>query len=189
VTYLAIACNALAAVLAAITVAIYIFGYTPLKRTSTANTAVGAIPGAIPPVIGWVAGGGSLTDAGAVVLFGILFLWQMPHFLAIAWLCRADYAAAGFPMLTVRDPQGTRTARQAILYGAALVPVSLLPAALGVLGSVYLAGALALSLAYLGFGFAFARNRSTPRARGLMLASIAYLPVLLILMLLDRVVH
>ena len=139
-------------------------------------------------MMGWCAVTGGVGPA-AWALFGILFLWQMPHFLAIAWLCRADYAAAGFPMLTVRDPQGTRTARQAILYGAALVPVSLLPAALGVLGSVYLAGALALSLAYLGFGFAFARNRSTPRARGLMLASIAYLPVLLILMLLDRVVH
>ena len=118
-------------------------------------------------------------------IFGILFLWQMPHFLAIAWLCRADYASAGLPMLTVHDPEGTRTARQVLLYGAALVPISLLPAVQGLLGVPYFLGALVLGLAYLGFGVDFARRRSTPAARRLMLASILYLPALLAVMLVD----
>jgi len=119
---LALAVNLLTALLGAVALAGYVFVYTPLKRVSSLATVIGAIPGALPPVMGWSAVTGDVSLA-AWVLFGILFFWQMPHFLAISWLCREDYANAGFPMLTVLDPQGTRTARQMILYGAALVPV------------------------------------------------------------------
>jgi heme o synthase len=178
--------NPLTALLGAAALAGYVFVYTPLKRVSSLNTVVGAVPGAIPPMMGWAAVRGEL-DLAAWVLFGILFFWQMPHFLAIAWLCREDYARGGFPMLPVLDPEGIRTARQVILYGAALVPLSLLPSILGLLGGVYFFGALALGLFYLGTGFGFARSRSTPGARWLMLASILYFPALLLAMLLDRV--
>jgi len=185
--YLALAVNLLTALLGAVALAGYVFVYTPLKRVSSLATIVGAIPGAIPPMMGWSAVTGRLGLA-AWVLFAILFLWQMPHFLAIAWLCRDDYERAGFPMLTVLDPEGRRTARQVILYGAALVPVSLMPAALGLMGGVYLAGALVLGLVYLGAGLVFARRRTLPAARWLMLASILYLPAVLLAMLLDRIV-
>jgi heme o synthase len=181
---LALAVNLLTALLGALALAGYVFAYTPLKRVSSLNTVVGAVPGAIPPLMGWAAVRDGL-DPAAWALFGILFLWQMPHFLAIAWLCRADYASAGLPMLTVHDPEGTRTARQVLLYGAALVPISLLPAVQGLLGVPYFLGALVLGLAYLGFGVDFARRRSTPAARRLMLASILYLPALLAVMLVD----
>jgi len=184
---LALAVNLLTALLGAVALAGYVFVYTPLKRLSSLNTVVGAVPGAIPPMMGWAAARDSLGPA-AWALFAILFLWQMPHFLAIAWLCREDYANAGFPMLTTRDPSGERTARQVVLYGAALVPVSLFPAALGLLGTPYFLGALALSLAYLGYGLAFSRRRSTAAARSLMFASILYLPALLGVILLDRLV-
>jgi protoheme IX farnesyltransferase len=181
---LAVAVNLLTALLGAAALAGYVFAYTPLKRASSLNTVVGAVPGAIPPMMGWAAVRGEL-DLGAWALFAILFLWQMPHFLAIAWLCRADYASAGLRMLTVRDTDGVRTARQVVLYGAALVPVSLFPAALGLLGTPYLVGALALGLAYLACGVEFSRRRSTPAARRLMFASILYLPALLGVILLD----
>jgi protoheme IX farnesyltransferase len=184
---LALAVNLLTSLLGAVALAGYVFVYTPLKRVSSLATLVGAVPGAIPPMMGWSAVTGRV-DAAAWVLFGLLFFWQMPHFLAIAWLCRADYASAGFPMLTVLDPGGGRTARQMVLYAAALVPVSLAPAALGLMGGLYFAGALALGLAYLGFGVAFAVRRSTSEARRLMLASILYFPAVLLVMLLDRVV-
>lgn len=182
---LALAVNLLTALLGAVALAGYVFVYTPLKRVSSLNTVVGAVPGAIPPLMGWAAARDALGPA-AWGLFAILFLWQMPHFLAIAWLCREDYASAGFPMLTVRDPAGVRTARQVILYGAALVPASLFPAALGLLGTPYFVGALALSLAYFACGVAFTRQRSTATARRLMFASILYLPALLGVILLDR---
>ena len=183
--YLAVAVNLLTALLGAVALAGYVFVYTPLKRVSSLATVLGAVPGAIPPMMGWSAVQDRL-DPAAWVLFGLLFFWQMPHFLAIAWLCREDYASAGFPMLTVGDPDGRRTARQVLLYGAALVPVSLLPSILGLTGAVYFAGALALGLGYFGFGAAFARRRSTPAARWLMLASILYLPAVLMVMLVDR---
>jgi protoheme IX farnesyltransferase len=183
---LAFGVNLLTALLGAVALAGYVFVYTPMKRVSSLATVIGAVPGAIPPMMGWSAVRGEL-DLAAWVLFGILFFWQMPHFLAIAWLCRADYERAGFPMLTVADADGTRTARQAILYAAALVPVSLLPAVLGLMGTVYFVGTLALGLAYLGFGFGFARTRSTAGARWLMLVSILYFPAVLLVMLLDRV--
>jgi protoheme IX farnesyltransferase len=171
----------------AVAIAGYVFVNTPLKRVSSLATVIGAVPGAIPPMMGWSAVRNEM-DAAAWVLFGILFFWQLPHFLAIAWLCREDYARGGFPMLPVLDPEGVRTGRQAILYGAALVPVSLLPSLLGLMGTIYFVGALAFGLAYLGFSFAFAQARSNPGARRLMLASLLYFPALLLIMLLDRVV-
>jgi heme o synthase len=186
--YLGAAVNLLTALLGASALAGYVFAYTPLKRVSSLATILGAVPGAIPPMMGWTAVTHSL-DLAAWVLFGILFFWQMPHFLAIAWLCREDYANAGFPMLPVIDPQGLRTGSQAVLYGAALVPVSLMPAVLGLLGGIYFTGALVLGLGYLGFALAFSVRRSQSFARRLMLASILYLPALLLVMLLDRLTH
>jgi protoheme IX farnesyltransferase len=184
---LALGANLLTGLLGAVALAGYVFVYTPLKRVSSLATIIGAVPGAIPPMMGWAAVRNEL-DLAAWVLFGILFFWQLPHFLAIAWLCREDYARGGFPMLPVLDPDGTRTGRQAILYGAALVPISLLPSLLGLMGTVYFVGALAFGLIYLGFSFGFASVRSNPGARRLMLASLLYFPALLLIMLLDRVV-
>lgn len=184
---LALAVNLLTALLGAVALAGYVFVYTPLKRLSSLATIIGAVPGAIPPMMGWSAVRNDI-DLAAWVLFGILFFWQMPHFLAIAWLCRDDYREAGFPMLTVSDPEGLRTSRQVLLYGAVLVPVSLMPSLLGLMGTVYFVGALALGLAYFGFGLGFARSRTTPGARWLMLASVLYFPAVLLVMLLDRVV-
>jgi heme o synthase len=184
---LALAVNLLTALLGAVALAGYVFVYTPLKRVSSLATIVGAVPGAIPPMMGWSAVRNEI-DLAAWVLFGILFFWQMPHFLAIAWLCRDDYREAGFPMLTTTDPEGLRTARQVLLYGAVLVPVSLMPTLLGLMGAVYFVGALALGLVYFGFGLGFAWRRNTPGARWLMLASILYFPAVLLVMLLDRVV-
>ena len=181
------AVNPLTALLGVAALAGYVFVYTPLKRISSLATIIGAIPGAIPPMMGWSAVRGEL-DLAAWGLFGLLFFWQMPHFLAIAWLCREDYARGGFPLLTVNDPDGTRTARQAVLWGAALIPVSLLPSVFGLMGGIYFVGALALGLVYLAFAVAFARTRSTPGARWLMLASILYFPAVLLVMLLDRLV-
>ena len=138
---MALGANLLAAALAAATLVGYVAIYTPLKRKSSLSTVVGAIPGAVPPMIGWAAVTGTL-GPGAWALFALLFFWQMPHFLAIAWIYRADYARGGFPMLSVDDRDGLRTSRQALLYCAALVPVSLLPAALGLAGGFYFVGAL-----------------------------------------------
>jgi protoheme IX farnesyltransferase len=184
---LALAVNLMTALLGAAALTGYVFVYTPLKRITSLATIVGAVPGAIPPMMGWSAVRGQL-DPAAWVLFGILFFWQMPHFLAIAWLCREDYARGGFPMLTVSDTTGSRTARQMILYGVALIPVSLLPSVLGLMGTLYFVCALILGLVYLGFSFGFARTRSTAGARWLMLSSILYLPAILLIMLLDRLV-
>jgi len=184
--YLALTVNLLTSMLGAATLAAYLFVYTPMKRISSLATLIGAIPGAVPPMMGWTAARDSI-DAGAWALFGILFLWQLPHFLAIAWMYRADYERGGFPMLPVLDPEGGRTARQMILYAAALVPVSLLPSALGLTGAVYFLGALALGLAFLGFAFAFDRARNGRAARHLLLVSVIYLPAILAVMVLDRV--
>lgn len=183
--WLALAANLLTAVLAAVTLITYVFVYTPMKRLSSLATVVGAAPGAMPPVMGWAAYTGEL-GPGAWALFGILFFWQLPHFLAIAWMYRADYARAGFPMLPVVEPDGGSTSRQAVLWSAALVPLSLLPAALGLAGWVYAAGALLLGLAYLGASLGFGRARTAPTARRLLLASILYLPGILGALLADR---
>ncbi|HEX9808786.1 MAG TPA: heme o synthase [Alphaproteobacteria bacterium] len=185
--YLWWAVNALTAALGVATLGAYIFIYTPMKPRSNLNTLVGAVPGAIPPMMGVTAVTGEL-DALAWALFGILFLWQMPHFLAIAWLYRTDYRRGGLAMLPVDDARGEQTVRQMVLYAAALVPVSLLPSVLGVSGPAYMAGALLMSFAFLGVSAAFGFLQSTRMARRVVLASVAYLPLLLILMVADRAV-
>ncbi len=184
---LALGTNALTALLGAATLAGYVVIYTPMKKVSSLATLVGAVPGAIPPMMGWTAATGEIAP-GAWALFGILFLWQLPHFLAIAWMYRTDYARGGFPMLPVVDPTGKRTGRQAVLWGAALIPVSLAPSALDLTGATYFVGALALGLAFLGSCFAFARAISFQTARRVLRVSIVYLPVILIIMLIDRVI-
>jgi protoheme IX farnesyltransferase len=187
VAYLAIALNHwLAAFVAAFTFLSYVFVYTPLKRKTSLNTLVGAVPGALPPVIGWAAVRGSL-DREIVMLFGILFLWQVPHFLAIAWIYREDYRRAGLCMLPVLDREGSMSGRQMVAYCLALIPVSLAPLVYGGAGWIYLTGALGLGLGFLGFTVAFARQHSLARARGVLRASLLYLPALLALLLLDGV--
>ena len=184
--WLAVGVNLLAAGLAALTLALYLFVYTPLKCRTALCTIVGAVPGAIPPMIGWAAVRGSL-GVEAWVLFAILFLWQLPHFLAIAWLWRDDYARAGFATLPVVEPDGVSTGRQSLLYAAALLPVSLLPSLWGMAGAVYFVGALLLGLALLSVSSRMASSPSHASARRCFLASIAYLPLLLLLMVWDRI--
>jgi protoheme IX farnesyltransferase len=175
----------LAGALALATWASYLFLYTPLKTRSSLATLVGALPGALPPVIGWGAARGSL-DAGAFVLFAILFLWQVPHFLAIAWLYREDYARAGLPMLPVVDPEGRLTGRQAVAHSLALLLVSLTPAAAGMAGGAYLAGALLLGVGFLVLAVRAAVLRTPDSARALFLGSLVHLSALCALLLLDR---
>jgi protoheme IX farnesyltransferase len=182
---LLVAAGWLTFLLGAAALASYVFAYTPLKRVTSLCTVVGAVPGAIPPMMGWAAARGSL-GAGAWALFGVLFLWQLPHFLAIGWMYREDYARGGFPMLTVTDTEGRSTGRQMVLYSAALLPVTLAAGSLSSAGPVYLAGALLLGGAFLGFALAFARAKSLSAARWLFLASVLYLPALLGLMVFDR---
>ena len=183
---LALGANLLSAAVAFTTLLTYAAIYTPLKRVSSFATVVGAIPGALPPVIGWAAARDTLSP-GAWILFGIVFLWQLPHFLAIAWIYREDYARAGFPMLPVIDPDGHSTARQACVYAAALLPVSLAPTLVGMTGTTYFYGAFALTLLFLGLTLQFARTRSIPDARRLFFGSIIYLPLLWIVMIVGRV--
>jgi heme o synthase len=178
--------NLLSAAVALATLLTYALIYTPLKRRTSFATVIGAIPGALPPVIGWAAARGSLSQ-GAWVLFAIVFLWQLPHFLAIAWLYREDYARAGFPMLPVIEPDGRSTARQALFYCAALLPVSLAPTLLGMASTVYFVSALGLGLLFLGLTLKFARTRAVADARRLFFGSIIYLPILWILMIAGRV--
>ena len=183
---LLLAVNAVAAALAAGSLLLYVLVYTPLKRVTSLATVVGAIPGAIPPMIGWAAGAGRI-EPGAWVLFTILFLWQMPHFLAIAWLYRQDYARAGFPMLPVLEPDGGSTGRQAFLYAATLLPVSIGLAALRITGRVYFGGAVFCGVAFAAAALVFAIRRSTASAKCLFWSSILYLPVLLTLAYWDKV--
>jgi protoheme IX farnesyltransferase len=182
---LAIGVNLLCAGVAALTLASYVLMYTPLKRHTSLATLVGAVPGALPPVIGWAAATNSVTLA-ALVLFGIMFFWQMPHFLAIAWLYREDYAAAGIPLLPVLEPDGHRTGRQALLYGAALWPVSLMPTLVGLAGGFYVVVATVLGLTLIVLCAKFARDRSIQTARQLFLFSITYLPLLWGALVADR---
>ena len=184
--YLWVMINPLTSGLAALTILSYIALYTPLKRVTSLSTIVGAIPGAIPPVGGWAAARGEL-HIEAAILFAILFLWQLPHFLAIAWMFREDYAAAGFPMLPVVDPSGGMTARQIVIYTIFLVPISLTPSLLGMTGVVYFIGAFLLGGAFLYVGVRMALARSMQDARRLLLASVLYLPLLLGLLVADRV--
>jgi protoheme IX farnesyltransferase len=181
--YLALATRQpLAVLVAAVTFVLYAFVYTPLKRVTTLNTLVGAVPGALPPVIGWTAVRGTLApEAG--VLFAVLFLWQVPHFLAIAWIYREEYARAGLRMLPVVDPEGKVTGRQMVLYCLALVLVSLLPVLAGQAGLVYLTGALLLGVGFLWHTLGFLVEVSDARARRVLRASLLYLPLLLALLL------
>jgi protoheme IX farnesyltransferase len=187
VGYLAVALpNPLSAVIAALTLLIYVFIYTPLKRRTLLNTLVGAIPGALPPVIGWTAVRGSL-NVEAVALFAVLFLWQVPHFLAIAWIYRADYCRAGLCMLPSVDLTGSMTGRQMICYCVALLATSVAPLMVGKAGAVYLAGALVLGIGFLLCAVGFAWLPSLARARTVLRVSLVYLPALLILQLMDRI--
>jgi protoheme IX farnesyltransferase len=181
ILWLAAFVNTLTAALAALSLASYIFAYTPLKRRTPLALFVGAVPGALPILGGWTAAGAGLTVPGWV-LFGILFLWQLPHFLALGWLYRDDYLQGEFAMLSRADPEGRLTARQALLFAAALVVVSLLPARVGLAGTPYLVGAAVLGLALLGWSAEMARHPSRARARRLFLASVLYLPALLLLL-------
>lgn len=184
--YLALAVNLLTSVLGAITLASYIFVYTPLKRVTTLNTIIGAIPGALPPLMGWTAASGHISRGGWA-LFAILFFWQLPHFFAIAWMYREDYAKAGYMMLPVVDPQGERTGRQAVSHTLGLLPVSLCPFLFHLAGPVYLCGALVLGLVYLWFAIQFSRHLTIGRARQLFFVSILYLPLLLGTMVFDKI--
>jgi heme o synthase len=180
--YLTFFVNTLTGALGAATLAGYILIYTPLKTRTTLCTLIGAFPGAAPPVMGWTAARGEV-DAVALSLFSILFLWQMPHFFAIAWIFTEDYARAGFSMHT----SGERTGRQIIFYCCVLIPVSVLPTFFGLTGTVYLLGAILLGFIYLGYGFAVALFRSNTHAHRLLRVSVLYLPVLLGLMMIDKI--
>lgn len=183
---LALRANLLAALLALATLVVYLVVYTPMKRRTSFATLIGAVPGALPPLIGWTAAHGS-PSLGGIVLFAIVFLWQIPHFMAIAWLYRDDYRSAGFPMLSVVEPEGRRSGQQAVVYAAALFPVSLMPALIGVAGGMYLGIAIALAVGLLGLAVRFARARTDATARSLFLGSIIYLPLLWAAMIASRV--
>jgi heme o synthase len=180
-----IGANPLSAMLGLFTLLCYLFVYTPLKQRSPHSTTIGSIPGAMPPLIGFAAASGTLTW-DAWVLFAILFLWQFPHFYAIAWMYKDDYARAGIRMLPVVEPDGKSTARRILLYSAALIPISLMPKFFSMAGNVYLYGALALGLAFFYAGLRIRTDRTRQQARRVLLASVVYLPVLFSLMLFDR---
>jgi len=182
---LGLGANWLAAAVAMVTLASYALVYTPLKRVTSLATVVGAVPGALPPLIGWAAARGSI-GLEAWVLFAIVFVWQMPHVLAISWIYREDYERGGVRVLPVEDPGGRSTAFQMVNYSAALIPVSLLPTIVGLAGRVYLAGAIVLGIGMLALSIRFAQHRTPLHARRLFLASLAYLPLLWVLMLANR---
>ncbi len=179
--YLAVAVNWLTALLGALTLSSYIFIYTPLKRISTFCTIVGAVPGAIPPLMGWTAATNSLA-AGGWALFGILFLWQLPHFMAISWIYREDYGRAGFAMLSTRDAEGLATARQAVFFAILLLPVSIAPAFLGMTGPLYLITALAAGAAFVAASVAFYIQRTNQTAKRLFMVSNLYLMTVMTLL-------
>jgi len=183
--YLAVLVNPLTGLLGLTVIAGYLFGYTPLKTRTSLSTMVGAFPGAVPPLIGWAAARGSIS-LEAWVLFAILFLWQFPHFLAIAWMYREDYSRAGILMLPVVEPDGRVTAQQIVIYTVLLLPVSLLPTVLGISGKVYLYGAIGLGLLFLYSSVRAAFSKSRQEARRLLVASVIYLPLLFVLMVLNR---
>ena len=185
VAYLAFVSNALSAALAAITIIIYIFAYTPLKRVSTFNTALGAVPGALPPMIGWAAARGTL-NAGAWMLFAILFFWQLPHFFAIAWMYRDDYARAGFQMISSDDRTGERSASQSVFFCMLLFIVAGLPAFLGIATVFYLLAELILGALFVAVAMRFLKTRARADARRLFITSIIYLPLLLGALVLSK---
>jgi heme o synthase len=182
VIYLMVFVNFLTGLIGAATLGSYVLVYTPLKTRTTLCTLIGAFPGAAPPVMGWTAARGEV-DAVALSLFAILFLWQMPHFFAIAWIFTEDYARAGFSI----HGSGERTGRQIIMYCCALIPISVLPTFFGLTGMTYLLGAILFGFIYLGYGFAVALFRSNTHAHRLLRVSVLYLPALLLLMMLDKI--
>lgn len=182
---LALRANGLAAALALATIGVYLVVYTPMKRRTPVATLVGAVPGALPPLIGWAAAHETVSVGGAA-LFGIVFLWQIPHFMAIAWLYRDDYGKAGFPMLPVIEPEGRRAGRQSLLYAAALLPVSLVPSFVGVTGLAYGAIAAVIGVAFVWLAARFASDRTESSARALFFGSITYLPLLWMAMIADK---
>ena len=186
IVYVAVAVDALAGVLVALSVACYVLVYTPLKRTTSLCTLVGAIPGALPPAIGWAGARGTL-GLEAWALFAISFVWQLPHFLAIAVLYRDDYARAGFRVLSIGDGNGLRTAHQTLLYAVVLLPVSLFPALIGMAGARYFYSALLLGLAFLAVSLRAISLRTMPSTRRLFRASVLYLPLLLALLSMDKI--
>lgn len=183
--YLAATVNLLTCLLGAISLVSYVFVYTPLKRLTSLNTAVGAIPGALPPLMGWVAVRGEI-DRSGWALFAILFFWQLAHFLAIGWMYREDYGKAGFVMLPVLDREGHLTGRLAVCHCFGLMAVSLAPTVFGITGTIYGLGAVALGVGFTALAVQFARRLTNVSARQLFYGSILYLPLLLILMLLDK---
>jgi len=185
VGYLAIVCNSLSALLAALTIVLYIFAYTPLKKISAVNTLVGAIPGAIPPLIGWAAARGEV-DAGGWSLFAILFFWQMPHFFSLAWMYRTDYARAGFQMIASDDETGARSASQSVLFCLLLLIVASIPGYLGISNIFYVLISLVLGGLFMAFAMHFHKHKTVRAARWLFLASITYLPLLLLAMVVTK---
>jgi heme o synthase len=184
-TCLMLSVNLTTGLVGALSLVCYLFVYTPLKRVTWLNTLVGAIPGALPPLIGWTAARGELSREG-LTLFAIQACWQLPHFMAIAWMYRDEYARAGFKMLPVIDPEGRRTSRQALGYTLALLLVSVYPFLFHLAGPIYLVSALVFGLLFVWFAFQFVRNASVARARQLFYASLLYLPLLLAVMVLDK---
>jgi protoheme IX farnesyltransferase len=182
--YLLVLVNPLSALLGLTVIAGYVFAYTPLKTRTSLSTLVGAFPGAVPPLIGWTAARGSISLEGWI-LFAILFLWQFPHFLAIAWMYREDYGRAGILMLPVVEPDGRVTAQQIVVYTLMLLPVSLLPTVMGMSGRIYFVGAIVLGLLFLYSSLRAAFSMSRQQARRLLLASVLYLPLLFILMVFN----
>jgi protoheme IX farnesyltransferase len=178
----------LAAGLGAFALVSYVFVYTPLKTRTPLNTLIGAIPGAVPPLIGWASARGRL-DSGALALFLIVFLWQVPHFLAIAWIYRDEYARAGLRMFPLFDPGGVRTGRQMVWYTAVLIPASLMPVTIGLADWVSAVGVLIIGAVFLYTTIVFARNRTTDHARQVFEVSVLYLAALLLLFVLDAMVH
>jgi heme o synthase len=184
----ALGVNIRTAAIALITLLSYVLLYTPLKRRTSLSTIVGAVPGALPALMGWSAATNTLSIEGWV-LCGIVFMWQMPHFLAIAWMYRDDYARAGIPLLPVIEPDGRSTGRQAVIYAVALIPVSFLPSAVGLASAWYLAGAIVLGAILLVLSLEFAATRSLVAARRLFFTTIVYLPLLWMVLLADHVTH
>ena len=184
--YLAFLVNSLTAVLGLIVIVGYVLLYTPLKTRTSASTAVGALPGALPPLMGWTAATGEIT-LGAWILFAMLFVWQFPHFLAIAWMYREQYAKAGILMLPVVEPAGKITARQIVIFSGLLLPLSLAPFFVGFAGLIYLIGAAILGVWFLWTSIQAARAKSIEKARKLLLVSVIYLPLIFLLMVLDKI--
>ena len=184
--YLAAQVNLLTSVIGAVTLVSYIAVYTPLKRVTPLNTVVGAVPGALPPLMGWTAVGGEITMEG-LILVAILYFWQLPHFFAIAWMYRDQYAKAGFVMLSLDDESGKRTSQQAVIYSVSLLPFSVLPHIYGMTGVLYFVGAIILGGLYLAYAISFYQKLSVSSARKLFIYSIIYLPLLFGLMLFGGV--